>query len=81
VRLNRIFTVKVAVSTINMTEALNDAFLLSLENRSSCDTAPYHRVPKSSLLHLAASKVKSSSTRLIFTAFVFARKLAVFAKN
>jgi hypothetical protein len=75
------FRVQIAVSTINMTEASNVAFFRSLENLSSFDTTPYHRVPKSSQLHLAASKVRGSSARLIFTAFVFARKLAVFAKN
>jgi hypothetical protein len=75
------FRVQIAVSTINMTETSNDALSQSLENFSSFDITPYHRVPKSSLLRLAESKVRGSSTRLIFAAFVFATKLAVFAKK
>jgi len=55
---------------MNMTTAANDSFLRSVENRSSCDTAPYHTRPKSSLLHVAASKARGSSTKLIFAAFV-----------
>jgi len=55
---------------MKMTAAANDAFLRSVENRSSSDTARYHTRPKSSLLHLAASKARGISTKFIFAALV-----------